>query len=405
MRKDKIIQIGYILLFFIMCVLFAIGCFTFSKGFIMDFIFDGGKDAFMDFVNSIRDASTIHVYDVKNVIYPALPNCFFYLLSLFHPQEMRELSFVDRYLMQFTMMSITQMTVFLIFCFLLLFWILMHQEEKNKKFMIVIFLSFVFSMPMLWAAERGNIIILSVIFCIGFSAFYKSNIKKYRELSYIFLALAATIKIYPVIFVLLLLFEKDYKGFFKSVIYFLIFFLVPFVFYDGVNGFYYMLKSILSFSDRHVNSSVIDYCTSIPFFLKDKFQMSHLTLGILLTDIIYILIAYMSPKMWIKGLMLVLVVLNFSGSQIEYNSLYFLMVMMLWLQEKDKNVLDIVGGICLCLIIFPNPFYISSIHLSNTTFWKNSIMYFVFIFLGIGLLQVISQCVTLKPNRSQYKYR
>ena len=54
----------------------------------------------MDFFNSIRDAHDGHVYDEQKVIYPALANCYFFILSLFYPKEIVQSSFTERYIMQ-----------------------------------------------------------------------------------------------------------------------------------------------------------------------------------------------------------------------------------------------------------------------------------------------------------------
>ena len=67
------------------------------------------------------------------------------------------------------------------------------------------------SYPVMFCLERGNILILSVVFAMFFIFFKDSDNKFIKELSYISLAMSAGIKIYPAVFGLTLIIEKKYK--------------------------------------------------------------------------------------------------------------------------------------------------------------------------------------------------
>ena len=98
------------------------------------------------------------------------------------------------------------------------------------------------SYPMLYALERANIILLVMIAVMIFVFYYDSESKVKKEIALLSLAFAAGLKITPAIFGLLLIYNKDWKAAIRTIIYGLLFFFVPFFFFDGglevIKGFF-----------------------------------------------------------------------------------------------------------------------------------------------------------------------
>lgn len=94
----------------------------------------------------------------------------------------------------------------------------------------------IFNYGMLYAYERGNIVIYSFICSMMFVFFQNSKNKYMREIALMSLAFAAGLKIYPA-FLGCLLYNKEYKRAIRTVIYGIIMFIVPFfAFQEKLSG-------------------------------------------------------------------------------------------------------------------------------------------------------------------------
>jgi len=114
-----------------------------------------------------------------------------------------------------------------------------NQFEKAFFGMIVLL-----SAPYIYMFERGNIIFVALLFLMAF-VFGKDSKNKYvRELSYICLGIAAALKIYPAVFGLLLIKDKNYKAAVRATLYGIAFFVIPFFAYGGIPDIYRMYADI-----------------------------------------------------------------------------------------------------------------------------------------------------------------
>ena len=100
----------------------------------------------------------------------------------------------------------------------------------------------ILSGPMVFLYERGNVLLWALVFSLLFYAFYDSEDVKLRYLAYVSLAIAASIKFYPALLGLLVLKKKRYKEAIVLVILGLVFFILPFFYYDGINSFFSIVK-------------------------------------------------------------------------------------------------------------------------------------------------------------------
>ena len=85
----------------------------------------------------------------------------------------------------------------------------------------------------IYAYERGNLIQLTVVLSTIFLLCYNSKNKIIKEISFICLATAAALKIFPALFGILLLFDKKYKEAMRLIIYGINFTSLPFLFFEG----------------------------------------------------------------------------------------------------------------------------------------------------------------------------
>jgi hypothetical protein len=128
--------------------------------------------------------------------------------------------------------SIGLMSVFLYTGFNV-FLLLTALNQIAKKYLVspLILISLVLSYIFFCSIERGNIVILSSA-CIGFFiCYYDSKNKHERMLAVISLALAATLKVYPVLFGFLYFEKKQYREILLSAIITLVLVFLPFLFF------------------------------------------------------------------------------------------------------------------------------------------------------------------------------
>lgn len=224
------LYVGIVVALFVADFIFAIV----SDGEAFDAIFHSSspEDYFMDFFNSIRDSSTEGVYTERNSIYPPLAVMIFRLMAWILPYESISVAYADRWDMQDDQLMNMIYLVFALFSICIITKCISdYGRDRNYRITgeIVAF-SIIFSYPMLYCLERGNILILAVGLAMFFVFFRDSSNKVIRELSLICLALSAGLKIFPAILGALLLFDKQWKRAIRCVIYGVLAVVLPLVF-------------------------------------------------------------------------------------------------------------------------------------------------------------------------------
>ncbi len=222
------------------------------------FLFNGGDpnaDTFMDFFNSVVNTYN-NPYDAK-VIYPAICSLVFRgFLELVMPADFDRIIVNPDKSAQPPELKIYQsfMFAYIIFAlvvivlFFLAIGALMKNRGNGEKTLMAFFC--LFSAPLLFLIERGNILILSLVFAMLFIAYYDHKSKVVREIALICLALSISIKIYPVVFGVVLLNEKKYKELIRAAIYTVFVFFAPFAFFGGVEGVGKFIRNLTSTSSN-----------------------------------------------------------------------------------------------------------------------------------------------------------
>lgn len=197
-------------------------------------------DVFMDFFNSVVDCSG-DAYGESGVIYPPLVVLFYKFCSLFFNVDSMKASEIRE----------TSLGMIIFVCFTIVSYILFAKliyKYKNGSFADKSLFAFftLFSFPMIYLIERGNIIVLVLPLLLYFVNEYDSDVKYKRHLAYICLAISVAIKIYPVFFGLLLLKKKkNYKNILLCIFYGAVFFFVPFIFVGGFSQLGVLIHNIL----------------------------------------------------------------------------------------------------------------------------------------------------------------
>ncbi|MDR0777954.1 MAG: DUF2029 domain-containing protein [Methanomassiliicoccaceae archaeon] len=168
------------------------------------------RDVFMDHFNSV-------VYSLDHPNYPPLAILFYYVFNcltvpFLDPAHTGGFDIRDS---QMGMLSFLIMTLLTFYLLHILFRILMKKTNSEKEGGTgirteVLFLLIVVSFPFIFALERGNSIILTLVFCLAFLMGYRSENRIVRYASYIALGCAVGFKLTPAILWLLIIRERRY---------------------------------------------------------------------------------------------------------------------------------------------------------------------------------------------------
>lgn len=124
-------------------------------------------------------------------------------------------------------------------------FVLWNRKNRSRIYMILVFICIMFSAPFYGSGYFVGNSSMLVLGLMLISLYWKDSSSAWkRELSLILIAICAGIKIYPAIFGFLYIKEKRWKEAVRLVLYGILFFFGPFVFFGGVNGFLLWLGNV-----------------------------------------------------------------------------------------------------------------------------------------------------------------
>ena len=243
MKKEKRSNAVFYGLMGIMLGLFVISLIATGGKSIYQFLFYDRKDIFMDFIN---DCFSGDPYG-KKCIYPPLTYVIYTIFSKFLPMDMAK-----KHGMFAVRDSAQGLTVYMIYTLIIvvimlaLIWKFLKGDRKKKlQFSVVTLMS----MPVLYSFDRGNIVWFCMAFLMVYIFTYDNKNKILREIGLISLAIATSIKIYPVVFGLMLLFDKRWAEAKRCIIYGVLIFFVPFLCFGGFSEFTVLLSNLTNASN------------------------------------------------------------------------------------------------------------------------------------------------------------
>lgn len=293
-------------------------------------------DTFMDFFNSVYDSMFEDPYIDRGVIYPPLTYLFYRYCGQFlsgiegSSLEMRSL--------QTGLIAIFALTAIL--CWLL--WRAIRKASIPKLQHILPPLLLFCSLPFLYAFERGNSIVLAVLFLFLYIRWYDADHPALRELALLCLAVAAAIKIYPAVWGLLLIRDKRWKEAARCILYGLLVILVPFVFFEGADSFVALLHNVLTASGS-MNSRGIGFRldllnVSVLFQslfggrLREYFPPLFAVFGLMLAFVFFT-----AKKRWMVYAALAAGLILFPNFSFTYVLIYMTIPLITFLNQSEDN--------------------------------------------------------------------
>ena len=347
-------------------------------------------DMYMDFFNSIRDGGSDNVYSERNNIYPPLCVLIFRIFSKLISPALVSTRFEQRTLLQSDQISMMIYIVFALICVMSMVRLIesyanIQSVGKKKTLAAIISFAMIISYPVMFCLERGNILILSVVFAMFFIFFKDAENKLIRELSYIALALSAAIKLYPAIFGLTLIIEKKYKEAVRLIIYGILIVGGPFVFFlddfkanpamitqsaasllsignnitldaEANSIFEKLIKNLLNFALNKKNSLNFSSVSIQNFVFMANGSATLAKIICVITEVIAVVCAFNVKREWQKVFLLSYLMLNIPSASNSYALSFLIIPFMIFLfGRQEYRMKDWIYLGCFALILTPLP--------------------------------------------------
>lgn len=392
-----------------------------SNGALLDhwFFFDT-RDSGMDFFHSLEYVNNKQPYETFNVLYPPFTNLLFLGFLSLIPDKLTSQwtsDFTESVGLRGTDLDLRthQSTLFAYLLFLLICVVFIIElvqyllREKSELQRRLVSICVLFSYGMLWAIERGNVILLAWCFTLSFLMFYQSENPKVRAFACICLAFAAGIKLYPAVFGIVLINKKYIKSAIKTALLgVLIIVLACFAFQDGLGGLVKWINVVISFviqgsGTSPIGNSFNNILSSFNHLLSSLLPISipEGSFGIISYVAIFLLLimSIFYRVQWKKILAVTLAIIFFS-TQIDYIYMFFSIPLLFLLRDEkkvhSKNVLYIIG---LTLLTANVPFF----YTKNISYPRNTMVQIImsFFFLDMSVHFVIALTKFIKQKRSR----
>lgn len=414
------INICFLFSVFISLIVFFLGNF-FSEGSWLDSVlFIDIHDTGMDFFNSLFTVANRKPYTEYGICYPPLSCVFFYMFYKSLPNNIKE-SYIDGTHInsgndiRLNQAAMVPYLIMLIMTLLIIGIIVYHTYKGNKYGKIITTISLLFCSGIIYCIDRGNIVIVALLFSLIFVLGYDSKSYFIKEISYICLAIATGLKIYPVILGILLIKNKMWKESLRTVIYGLIFFFFPLIFFEGYDGFKILMENTF-FSKFNTDDVARMNLQSIA---RTIFSMFHIyepeKMGMwgkifTISTIIGCFLSIFLKEKWKSISLLCILIITNAGVSVVYMLSFIIIPIIFFLNaEKKKSFITFIYFILFFILIFPCPLpesdYINSlgmgIRFPTINFVQQfALLIFLFILYVEAIYSMIVKIINFKTNKN-----
>lgn len=408
-NKSNIIKVMVIGIFELCIAMIMIGLINGDRNIILAFGFTDTADAFMDYFNPMFTMVGTHLnadnYYDNTGAYPPVARTILWLCGKVIPQNVI-LRGGGKIIREYSFGLVSFFIVYFI-SLMLLAYSIYKLGDGNKSYRKIFTVFMLFSSPMIFLIDRGNILVFSLIFTLVFIHWYDSPSRIKRDIAYIFLGLAAAIKIYPAIFGILLLRQKKWKEAIRCAIYGIILFIGPFLFIGGWPTLIQYFNNLTSSTEIKVVTNDIyhNYSGAMRLLFDRLFDQAELGAVIGSTTKIPVVIlllagSFFSKEKW-KALLCMTLILIFVPENYGYYMLTFCIIPLtcFYFTDHSKRI-DYIYAILLCSILVPLQF------LNGAFQFKQSDTMYSFIFACELIIIIIIAVDTLfqylKPENNNF---
>lgn len=246
--------------------------------------------------------------------------------------------------------------VFLMISFGMFFYLMYEGKNGKRVEKLLTTLACACSGLILYNIDRANTVVLAVASLWLFLLFYKDENLIYRHLALIGLAVSAALKVYPVIFGVLLLYEKRWRDVVWAIIYGMIAVFLPFLFFEeGFAAIPQLLYNVQLNSKKYYGGSF----SIVTNHILDTTNVMSIGFAIAKVLMVCITALVWTQKTFWKQILLLTCALLLSPTHSGYYcGLYLFIPLIFFLNEENHSKLDWVYLILFILAISPLQFRI-----------------------------------------------
>ena len=324
------------------------------------FFYEGGVNLFGDFTNNLHYPTHQQgpYFDSIWATFPPLAYTFYYLINVCYTRAIYHVEIL------------AYLIITAISCILMLYAIirLFKRYGKNQNQLtepLLLTCCLLLSGVMVYAIERGNSVFNVLIMLLLALDFKESDNKLQKELALILIAVAANFKLYPAIFGVIYLLEKRYKEALRLLVYGILFFVVPFAWFGGVEGFVRFMQNQQAIHDS-IRTNFFTSIPSIATYFSEVFSLNSehmLTIGQLVATIfavVFVACIILEKRLWLRVLHIVCLFIVVPGWSAEYMAIYMALPLVLLLCNDARYRK-------LYLVLFAGVFILLPIRASFTT--------------------------------------
>ncbi len=284
---------------------------------------------------------------------------------------------------------------------LVIYEIVRSYKEGNNSVKVATAFAVCISMPVLFTIERANLLLLTLVFIFFYIFNYDSENKIRKELALMSLALAASFKLTPAVLGILLLYNKQWKEAVRTIIYGIIFGILPFLFFDG--GFSNIAQMFKNASMNLASYSSVEGTTLVAalvsFGIEATEHMVDLVQNITyVIGVVLLFEAFFYDKKWetiLAVTMILIIVPSHSGF---YCIIYILPALVAFLNDKEHSYWDLLILIAMFFIVNDFQSYLTQ----NVLNYHISIVMILMVLLVRGTRNVITVIAGKKKQDAKY---
>ena len=188
-------------------------------------------DQFMEFFDGVRSALNNKMYNGNSVSSTPLTILFYRVIGSMIRTSVTSVSDANKWKFQQDQRSMLLYILFFSVAMILISRMVDRKMShiKSKVFAKIVGFAVMFCFPILYCLEKGNILIITVLFSMFFFFFKDDENVLIKGVSLLFLGVAAGFSIYPLLFTLVLIPQKRFKDILKVLLYTLGLLIFPFI--------------------------------------------------------------------------------------------------------------------------------------------------------------------------------
>lgn len=317
---------------------------------------------FPDLYESMGGAVSKVPYDNAS-IYPAFAYCICYVMGKMIPN----FDYNNWWNMSITREGIIVGGGFFLICIIITL-LLIRKILGDNKIQVTVSIFFITSSPIIYAIERGNMVVLAMPLVLFYIMGYDSEKKLIRYLAYFSLACAAALKIYPAVLGFLLINRKKIKELVILVICGMTVFIIPFFVYGNIGDISKMLSNAFSLNNETVvdtrnfgygfKISIQNTWEIFKAYFNIKFDIN-ITIILIIITIMLIISSFLCKFKWQKITCLCLIVTIIPTFSWIYNAIYMMPALVYFIKEKKEGHIsfdDYIILLLFVLIFIPLPY-------------------------------------------------